>query len=153
MSTLTQIADGRERWEAHRSIPRHVHGQAYVALVLSGGYEECGSRGRLHAAPGHVLLHAAFDSHLDRFRRGGAEILNLATAASMPGFGLGEVRDPDAIARAAERDLDEARALLQEQLRETRRGFEDWPDALAQELRDDPGCKLGAWARRHGLAP
>lgn len=152
MSGFAHIADGRENWPAHLSIPRHRHDQGYAALVLSGGYEECGSRGRFRVGPGDVLLHDAFDAHLDRFQNQGAQILNLVMDGLAPDSGIGHVRDPDAIARAAERDLGEAAACLRDQFRETRHSLEDWPDILARDLLDDPDRRLDAWARAHGLA-
>lgn len=150
MGRFAGIAEGRERWEAHYRIPRHRHDRAYVAVVLSGGYEECGSRGRFHVGPGDVLLHAPFDAHLNRFPRRGAHLLNLAIG--VPGFALGRVSDPDAIARAAERDPAEARASLRVQLKQAQPAAQDWPDLLARDLIADPGCRLDAWAERHGLA-
>jgi hypothetical protein len=33
--------------------------------VLAATYEECGNRGRFRARAGDVLLHRAFDAHLD----------------------------------------------------------------------------------------
>ena len=150
MGRFAGIAEGRECWDGHHSIPRHRHDRAYVAVVLSGGYEECGSRGRFRVEPGDVLLHAPFDAHLNRFPRRGAQILNLA--ADLPGMALGRVTDPDAIARAAERDPGEARAALRAQLRTAEPRAEDWPDLLARDLIADPGCRLDAWAARHGLA-
>jgi AraC-like DNA-binding protein len=150
MDNFARIADGRERWCANHNLPRHGHDQAYAAVVLSGGYEECGSRGRFRVGPGDVLLHGAFDAHLDRFQRQGAQILNLVVES--PGFGLGRMPDPDAIARAAECDPVEARAQLREQVHKTERGPQDWPDILACDLISDPGCRLERWAEEHGLA-
>src|ERR1700733_7909157 len=117
MTPFVHAENGRERWAAHRSIPRHRHDRGYVAIVLSGGYEECGSRGRFRAGPGDVLLHTAFDAHLDRFQDKRTEILNLVMDDPAPGCGIGYVRDPDAIVRAAERDPTEAHTCLREQLR------------------------------------
>ncbi len=101
MSSFAQIADGRERWDPNQSIPYHRHDRAYVAVVLTGGYEECGSRGRFRVEPGDVLLHDAFDAHLNRFGRAGARLLNLVTGRHR--FTLGRVRDPDAIAESVRR--------------------------------------------------
>jgi AraC-like DNA-binding protein len=152
MGSFAQVTAGRECWSAHRSIPRHRHERGYVALVLAGGYEECGSRGRFCVGPGDVLLHDAFDAHLDRFKSQGAEILNLVMENPAMDLGLGRVADPDSIARAAERDLAEAAACLRERLSGTARDAGDWPDLLARDLAAGPDCCLGAWARAHGLA-
>ncbi len=146
---FARTADGRERWAASHTIPRHCHDRPYAAVILAGSYEECGSRGRFRVSAGDVLLHDAFDAHLDRFQSRGAQILNLVMET--PPFGLGRIDDPDAIARAAERDPVQARAQLRLQLREAPRAAEDWPDVLAQELLRNPACRLDRWADAHGL--
>ncbi len=152
MGGFARITIGRESWNANDRVPRHRHDQAYAAVVLSGGYEECGSQGRFRVGPGDVLLHDAFDAHLDRFQHKGAQILNLVLPGLAPDFGIGHVGDPDAITRAAERDLAEAGARLRTQLCETRRAPEDWPDLLARDLLDNPDCRLDGWASKHGFS-
>jgi AraC-like DNA-binding protein len=152
MIALMQVQDGRESREARDCIARHFHASAYVAIVLAGGYEECGSRGRFRVEPGHVLLHDAFDGHLNRFRGKGAQILKLVTTGLALNFSIGQVSDPDAIARIAESDAVAARVCLREQLREKPHALEDWPDILARDLLADPGCRLDAWADAHGLS-
>lgn len=143
----------RERWCGQSGVPRHTHRTAYAAVVLSGGYEECGNRGRFRVRPGDVLLHAAFDAHLDRFGARDTEILNLAlrdpTAAKVWG---GQVGDADAIVRLAERDPDAASGALIAALLGTPRAERDWPDLLAEDIARDPGLRLESWARRLGLA-
>lgn len=152
MGDFAQVAVGRERWGAERRIPRHRHDRGYAAVVLSGGYEECGNRGRFRVGPGDVLLHDAFDAHLDRFQAQGTEILNLVLDRPLTGRGVGCVADADSIVRAADRDMAEAVACLREQLRETERTPGDWPDMLARDLLADADCRLDTWARVHGLA-
>ena len=152
MAGFAQIANGRESWKGNNSLPRHRHDQAYVAVVLSGGYEECGSRGRLRVGPGDVLVHDVFDAHLNRFQNKGAQILNLVVAGPVANFGLGCVADPDAIACAAERDRAEVGMRLREQLRERERTPADWPDILAHDLLSNPDYCLRNWAEKHDLA-
>jgi AraC-like DNA-binding protein len=123
-----------------------------MAVVLSGTYEECGSRGRFRAGPGDVLLHRAFDAHLDRFHNRGAQILNLVAGTLPANFSIGRIGDPDVIARVAERDPIEAGAQLHAQLCEAPGALQDWPDLLATDLLRDPGCRLEIWASKHGLA-
>lgn len=153
MISFARIAIGRERWTSRQQIPRHRHEQAYVALVLAGGYEECGSRGRFRVAAGDALFHSAYDAHLDRFSAAGACILNLALPELVASCNVGRIDDPDAIARAAERDPVAACEALREQLRAVRPVPADWPDALAHRLFEDPACRLDEWAREHGLSP
>jgi AraC-like DNA-binding protein len=152
MGSFAQITIGRECWGANHHIQRHRHDLAYAAVVLSGSYEECGSRGRFRVGTGDVLLHDAFDAHLNRFQHRGAQVLNLVVADFAPSFAIGHVGDPDRIARAAERDPAKAGALLREMLRETKRAPEDWPDILARDLLSNPHCRLDRWAKKHGLA-
>ena len=151
MCGLTPIAQGSETWSAHCSIPRHRHERAYAAVILSGGYEESGSLGRYRVRSGHVLLHRAFDAHVDRFESSGARILNLLWNAP-PAFGLGVVADPDTIARVAEKDLPAPAAALRETMAPIEPQPADWPDLLASDLLDDPQLRLETWAERHGMA-
>ena len=153
MAGFEHIGNGRQNWSPHHCIPRHRHDRAYAAVVLSGTYEECGSRGRFRVGPGDVLLHSAFDGHLDRFHNRGAQILNLVLAGAVAvDFSVGRVADPDTIARVAERDPIEAGVRLCAQLCEADAALQDWPDLLAADLLRDPGCRLQLWARHHGLA-
>ena len=94
MSSFASIAQGRDTWSAHCRIPRHRHERAYAAVILSGGYQESGSRGRYRVGSGHVLLHRTFDAHIDRFAAQGAQILNLLLDEE-PVFGLGCLADPE----------------------------------------------------------
>lgn len=145
------VTPGSEIWGGACNLPRHRHEQAYAALILSGAYEECGSLGRFRVRPGQVLLHRSFDAHLNRFGSHGAQVLNLVLGQA-PAFALGVVPDADDIARLAERDAIAATEALEEQLLPLQSRAEDWPDALAQDLLDDPQLRLEAWAERHGLA-
>ena len=133
-------------------IARHRHNRAYAAVVLSGSYEESGSRGRFRVGPGDVLFHDAFDAHLDRFCGGGAQILNLLVENFSAGPSIARVADPDAIVAIAERDAAEAAAQLSVQARPIQHAHHDWQDKLAEDLRHDSGCLLDQWAREHHLA-
>jgi AraC-like DNA-binding protein len=151
MSRFAQVTPGEATWPGHANLPRHRHDKAYAALVLRGGYEESGSRGRHRVGSGQVLLHRRFDAHVDRFAAQGARILNLPLAGE-PHCAFGEVADADAIARLAETDAIAASQALLEQLRPREPRLIDWPDLLARDLLADTQLRLGAWSRRHGLA-
>jgi len=144
-------AHGRERWSAGTRIPRHRHARAYAAIVLSGGYEESGSQGRFRVHAGDVLLHGAFDAHLNRFDAA-CEIQNLPLDGIAVACSAARVRDVDAFARLAERDPREAAASLLDQVLPAASEAPDWQDRLAFDLLDDPGLRLDAWAATHGLA-
>jgi AraC-like DNA-binding protein len=151
---LTRIENGRERWNGGATVARHRHGGAYAAVVLAGGYEECGSRGRFAVLPGDVLLHGLYDAHLDRFAARGADILNLVLSPrAFSGVRAGRVADADVIARMAETDVVAAIAELAAQLRALPAATGDWPSLLASDLLRDPQLRLGAWAATHSLAP
>ena len=115
MGGFASILQGNATWSAGCSIPRHRHARAYAAVILSGGYEESGSFGRYRVRSGQVLLHRAFDAHLDRFDPSGAQVLNLLLDEE-PAFGWGSLADPDAIARVAEKDVGSAVDALNEQI-------------------------------------
>jgi AraC-like DNA-binding protein len=153
MDGFTRIVNGRQTWHANASVPRHRHEHAYAAIVLAGSYEESGSGGRHRVGPADVLLHGAFDAHLDRIGGGGAVILNLALpGAAVRGTGAGRIRDPDVLVRLAAADPEAAQFELFAQFSDAARTPRDWPDLLAADLLDDPALRLGAWARSHGLA-
>jgi AraC-like DNA-binding protein len=143
---------GRLRHRAGEQLGRHRHDVAFAAVVLAGTYLEAGDRGRMRVRPGDVILHDAYESHLDQVDRVGAEVLVLPwrTAISLP---LGRVRDPDAVARLAERDVRAAATLLESEIVLRPAEAIDWPDQLAADLRRDPDVALDQWAISAGLRP
>jgi AraC-like DNA-binding protein len=133
---------------------RHLHRKPYAALVLSGSYEEAGDLGRVRVCAGDVVLHEAFEAHLDRFPRGGAAVLNLPLPASYrfePG--LASVEDPDALVHSAERDVALAAAWLVGTARPRVPECLEWPDELAAELLRAPSLSLSTWCHAKGLRP
>jgi len=143
-------------WQTIRasSLARHSHNSPYVALVLSGSYEEAGDLGRFHVRAGDVLLHDRFEAHIDRFAAAGATVLNLSLR---PGQvfapGAGAVSDPDLVARQAEQSRSAATELLLSLVQRCAAKIADWPDKLAADLIHDPSIRLSAWAEEEGLAP
>jgi AraC-like DNA-binding protein len=121
--------------------------------VLSGHYEEAGDSGRHRVQPGNVLLHEAFEAHLDRIPTFGAVVLNLPLPAQHAfRSGVGKVDDPDAIVRLTEKGDSKAAALLllSTQLRAPE--FPDWPDELAALLAEDASINLSGWAEERGIS-
>jgi AraC-like DNA-binding protein len=138
----------------HRSadrLARHRHAEAYVAVVLSGSYLEAGDGGRVRASAGTAIVHEPFSAHRDDFGIEGAVVLNLPAIGCLSGAGT--IRDPDLLARAAERDLREAAHLLAEQFQARAQSIGDWPDRLAAALAANPDLAITDWADRMGLAP
>ena len=142
----------RTRHAKRERLPRHLHATPYTAIVLSGHYVEAGDTGRHLVEAGHVIRHGAFESHLNRFDHGSAEVLVLTAEVDDRQL-LGAVRDPDRIARLAERDVPAALACLDQQFEPRRPAPRDWPELLALCLIADPGLSLRDWARAHGLHP
>ena len=134
------------------TIPRHIHDEAYAAVVLDGGYEEAGERGRWRVRAGDVLIHDRFSGHWNR-APGKALVLNLPLPAHLASeAAMARAADPDLLARLAERDLVEAAAALLETLCPGRDGLADAPDLLAQVLSRNDAPGVEAWARDVGVA-
>lgn len=133
-------------------LPRHRHAEGYAAVVLSGAYEEAGDAGRRRVSPGDVVVHRAFEAHLNRTAGAGAQVLNLPLpAGELPAFGRAD--DLDGLVRLALRDPTEAAAMLAEALRPVTPAAPDWPDLLAAALAQGDATPLGAWADVFGLSP
>jgi AraC-like DNA-binding protein len=143
-------------WQTLRTplIVRHVHKRAYAALVLSGCYEEAGDSGRHHVQAGQVVLHEAFEAHLDRIPTFGAVVLNVPLAAHHAfRSGVATVDDLDRVVRLLEKGDAEAAALhlLSAEIREPE--FRDWPDELAVSLARGASINLSDWSEGKGISP
>ena len=153
MDSFASVILGFEQRPAWEVIPRHRHRGAYLSLVLDGAYEETGDRGRIRVRPGDMLIHGAFDSHLNRFPAAGARILNLTLPDDIePQTGFARSPDADWAIRLAERDPRAAAELLVATAEPAQSHAKDWPDLLAEALTADPALRIGDWAREHGLA-
>lgn len=134
---------------------RHCHDDAFVAVVLEGGYQEAGDEGRWNVRPGDALIHHAFESHLDRFEAKGARVLVLALPAELAAAPVmrGRVPDPDRLVRLAERDAHAASAHFAEMFVAAAPAALDWPDLLADDLRRLAPFALADWAEEKGVRP
>lgn len=134
-------------------IGRHVHRRAYAALVLSGCYEEAGDSGRHRVQAGNVVLHDAFEAHLDRIPTSGAVVLNVPLSAQYAfQSGVGRAEDPDAIVRLVEKGDSEAAALLLSSTELRKPEFQDWPDELAGSMAQNASVNLSAWSEAKGIS-
>jgi hypothetical protein len=116
-------------------IGRHVHRRAYAALVLSGRYEEAGHSGRHRVQAGNVVLHDAFEAHLDRIPISGAMVLNVPLPAQYAfRSGVGRVDDADAIVRLIEKGESKTAALLLLSTEVGKPDFQDWLDELVASM-------------------
>jgi AraC-like DNA-binding protein len=143
-------------WQSIRApaLGRHEHQEAYAALVLSGGYEEAGDRGRFQVKAGDVLFHDPFEAHLDRFYETGAVVLNLRLpVGNACASGIARVADADSIARAAESSCREAVDLLFSIAISATPPPADWPDELAAALMRNPSLQLSPWGEKNGIPP
>lgn len=133
---------------------RHFHRKPYAAIVLAGSYGEAGPKGRVVAQPGDMLVHEAYDRHINGWRSSRVEVLNipLPLGHGLPAFG--QLADPDDLARSAhdENSISCERLL---DLCMAKRGslLSDWPDQLRHAIEKEPSLELGNWARAHGLSP
>jgi AraC-like DNA-binding protein len=143
----------RSRHPPRQQLPRHLHRRAFAAVVISGGYVEAGDTGRHWMEPGDVLLHQAWESHLDTIDGRGAEVLMLDLEEEVGPNVVGRIADPEALVQLAERDQRVALAHLLATLVTKPQRQGDWPDLLALALCREPTLCLHAWADAHGLHP
>jgi AraC-like DNA-binding protein len=149
-----RVTPGIETLRSNFSMPRHRHLRPYATVVIAGTFEESGYVGRIRATAGDVLIHPALDCHANLMVSAGVTLLRLDWPESEESGGLYRVDDVDAFARAAEKDVREARQLLDEQLPTagpTPGACNDWPDLLANALSRDPGLEIGRWAEANDL--
>lgn len=134
---------------------RHCHDDAFVAVVLEGGYQEAGDEGRWNVRPGDALIHHAYESHLDRVEARGARVLvlDLPTRLAATSVVRGHVADPDSLVRLAERDGRAASTLFGEMFVADAPTALDWPDMLADDLRRLAPFALADWADDKGVRP
>lgn len=129
------------------TIPRHGHAAPYAAVVLAGGYEEAGDGGRFRVAAGDVLVHGGFSAHLDRDAAAGTIVLNLLLPPQYEGASFrARANDPDALARLAERDPEEAGRWLVDGLTAMEAAPLDGVDALAAALSGPEAPAIAVWA-------
>jgi AraC-like DNA-binding protein len=134
-------------------VPRHRHAAGYATVVLRGAFEEASFAGRFAARPGDVLLHGAFDCHMDRkTSRLPMQILRLPWMDNSL-EGHFQVPDADSLARLAEQDLDEAVTALRGALCPRPAVDLHWTESLALTLRTERQVRLEEWAESEGLAP
>jgi AraC-like DNA-binding protein len=134
-------------------MPRHHHERGYATVVLAGTINEVSFAGRMCAGPGGVLLHGAFDCHLDRGSgRGPLQILRLPWRHDAL-EGQFQVRDPDSLARLAETDPELAAEHLARELRPAGMPERYWADELATALAGHSSFLLRDWAEGRDLRP
>jgi hypothetical protein len=125
-----------------------------LSLFLDA-FEEAGDSGHYRAQAGNVVLHEAFDAHLDRIPTSGAVVVLNVPLPAHYAFrsGFGSLDDLDAIIRLVEKGDREAAGLL---LWSTKRIMEpevqDWPDELAALLAQNASVALSCWSEAKGIS-
>ena len=143
------IRAGFERLPPDQDLPRHQHADAYATIVLDGAYEQIAFAGRLQLEAGDVLIQPTLDCHADRMLSRGLTLIRLPWRREPNLGGLYRGCRIDSIRRAAERDVAEATALLEEDLGLRTRApvaIEHWADRLAADLSSNPNLRITAWA-------
>jgi AraC family transcriptional regulator len=74
------IAITEQVYRPGQHIGHHAHDEAYVCVVLSGGYRERSEGGERDCRRGSVLIHPAGSSHSDRFGAAESRLLMLEIA-------------------------------------------------------------------------
>jgi AraC-like DNA-binding protein len=134
------------------NLPWHEHHDAYIAVVLSGSYQESGDQGRIRAEAGHALLHLPFERHANHVALDGARVVNIPVS-------LGEalclrsmrIADPEQTLRA----ISQGQSIV-DALADGAPGPSHWlneeADALALGLtRGDEQC-FETFAAEHSIA-
>ena len=148
---LRQVPAGRFRHAQGERLPRHLHREAFVTVVLGGGYEEAGDSGLHRVVAGDVVWHAGWERHLDRFDGDTTDVLVLPLATAWRHGVHGRIADPDALARLHEHDPRAALQALDRHWQPATTAALDWPAQLAQDLLRDPALRLDDWSAGHGL--
>lgn len=152
---LKSIIHGREELAPGAALSRHRHREAYAILVIRGGFEQDGYAGRLRVTDGDLLIQPTLDAHANRMpAHRGATILRLPWRDGASLGGVHALPDLDAVVRAAEHDLADARHVIAAQLPHARRRSpaNDAPDQLAAAIAANATTSLSAWAADHGVA-
>ena len=150
---LREVPAGRFRHARGERLPRHLHREAFVTVVLSGGYEEAGDSGLHRVRAGDVVWHDGWERHLDRFDGGTTDVLVLSLPMNWRHGVHGRIADPDVLARLHERDPRAALQALDRHWQPAAANAMDWPAQLAHDLLQDPALRLDAWSAGHGLHP
>jgi len=150
-------------YEADTLIPMHRHRDAYIALVLDGGYDEIGMEGSCPGKCGTAIYHPPFHAHSDHIDKPGARILDISVDGCASAVTLGsrafliQHGVLNAISLLAERDARGAYFGVMEEF-ETAEPLEDedqlsWLDDTRNTLTATPSARLGAAAYLAGRSP
>ncbi len=141
------------RADGHVVLGKHQHDTGYLAVVLEGGYEEAGDSGYIRVHAGDIVLHSAFETHVNRYGAKGSRLIVLGLPQrALFSSPVVRVQDADVIARIAERDPCEALSIVLNEMQPVDCHVNDWPNALAVDLSRDPSLRINHWAHKSRLA-
>jgi AraC-like DNA-binding protein len=150
------IVPGCEELAPGHQLERHRHLQAYAIVLIRGCFDQVGYAGRVRVRAGDLLIQPALDAHSNRMPAArGATLLRLPWRDVDGVGGVFALRDPDAVVRAAERDVGEAARVARAQWLEApapRGAANDLPDQLAADLVAGSVESLEGWAAQLGVA-
>ena len=150
------ITPGIETVSSSLSMHRHRHLRPYATVVLAGRLDESAYAGRISATAGDVLIHPTLDCHANPWITAGLKIIRLDWSDTSGTGGLYRLDAIDEVARVAEKDVVEAKLLLELMLREKSAPSparkNDWPDLLREDLTRNNRTDIGLWAEANGLA-
>lgn len=163
---MRQLALHRAEETVHGAGDRlapHRHAVGYLALVLTGAYEELSPDGRFQVEAGLLIAHPPFHLHGNKFGGKGARVLNLPwPKGACFDYRVARIARLDSIARLARRDPLAAADLARESLnhaaniRLERLAAPPWAEALAEALRGDAlagaGERIGRRVRQVGVS-
>jgi AraC-like DNA-binding protein len=151
---LNTIVPGYEQISPGQHRARHRHLYPYAIVVVSGAIDQVSYAGRIRISAGQLIVQPTLDAHANQMPGlRGARILRLPWP-DLDGLGGGyALRDPDAIARCAERDPREAAVVAREQCAHATplRPANDLPDLLAAQLVAGTVASLAHWAAQLGV--
>jgi AraC-like DNA-binding protein len=154
--TLKTVVPGSEDLAPGHHLERHRHLQPYAIVLIRGTFDQVGYAGRVRVRAGDLLIQPTLDAHSNRMPGSqGATLLRLPWSDVDGLGGVFTLPDPDAVVRAAERDIGEAAAVARMQwaLHPAPRGAaNDLPDRLAAELVEHRVANLALWAAQLGIA-
>jgi len=131
----------------------HRHLEPYAALVLDGSYDEMSADGRFSCGAGVLIVHPSWHAHANTFGNSGAIVLNLPAPAA-DGLSAVQVPDPDAIAKIALRNPEEAgMAAVEESHTCPPVAPAPWLARLAALLGTDQDSDISELATRCGVSP
>ncbi len=135
-------------------IDAHRHQHAYVALVLSGTYQESGPEGAWQCSAGELVVHPPYHLHANRMGPSGARVLNfelpidVRSELDLSSYAVYAVPDPGRLERVSRRDPYAALAEADEvKERKPRDAPSSWLDHLAETLLLSPERRVASLAR------